>query len=699
MTGPTEPAAATLPETLPLRSELVLHRRGETDQSVLEDQDRGKFFRLGHSEASFIESLIETSATASALDAAAKLDSTFNDDTAMRLCKWLVANELTQVDPTDTNADQSSQPKENPLATFFFWKVPICNPNQWLGSLVRYFGWIFSAKAMLIGLSFLLIGILQTTGKWTDFINSYENLFTSWRWMTFAIAWVVLKIIHETAHGATCRRYGGEVNQAGLAMILLMPIAFVNVTSSWRFDSRWKRLHVTLAGVAAELFVAGIALIAWNTLDSLPLQQAAADVFLLASVSSLLFNLNPLLKFDGYFALADATGVDNLYSYGQRYARYFGGRYILGLETEMPKLPTEHSGWIKVYGILASLYRVVSVSGLLIAAAALFQGAGIVIALAGIGSFIVKPLALLMRHLWQLRLDGEVSLARLVIRVVTLAMIAIGPLCLLPVNWTWTAPAVVQYDPPTVIRAQAAGFVETIHVRDGDTILAGQPVVTLRNDDLEFQFAGLQKELAQTEQEILAAQWHANSSELNDANVRKLGLKKRIEELRKQVNSLTLRSPSTGTVIARAMHLLLDTYVDAGEELAVVGREDSKRLMVSFTPSDAKHASETLNRLLRIVTNGRFAIEAQLTRIESRADAHPPDDSLLAINGGPLATAQTPDGKLELTEPRVTAYVALTPQQSQDLHAGQRAYVNIAAPSQTIGDLLYVRLSNLNWIP
>ena len=432
-----EPTAAPagsspeLPDAFPLRVELQLHDHGP-QRAVLEDVGRGKYYRLGPSEARFVAALMETASISAAYQQSAQHspDDRLTVENVERLCKWLAANGLTkavaEAKPAPTPA------RQNPLMAAFFWKIPLVNPDRWLAIVVHYLGWMFHPATIPLSLGCCLAGVLQMTGQWTDFLASYHNLFSSWRWLWLAVVWCVLKVLHEIAHGATCRRYGGQVNEAGLAMILLMPIAYVNVTSSWRFPSRWQRLHVTLTGIAAELAVAGVALFAWNLLDSLPLQQAAADVVLLASVSSLLFNLNPLLKFDGYFAIADATGVDNLYSYGQSYARYFGGRYLLGLEMSPPKLPTSRPAWIRLYGLSAAVYRVFTVTGLIVAAAALFEGAGIVFAIAGVCSFALLPLIALLRYLYKLYAAGELQAIRLVLRVSCLLLLLILPLWAIP---------------------------------------------------------------------------------------------------------------------------------------------------------------------------------------------------------------------------------------------------------------------------
>lgn len=684
---------ASLPGYFPLRDDLqFIPRNDGSGQVVLEDKSTGKFFRIGKSEHLFIEALLKTESASAAfehcLQQCGEAQPALGE--CVLLCKWLAANGLTRTSSATNTGVQ--RPKRTfilkTLTATFFWKVPLVNPDRFLHGLTISLGWLFSATAMCLGILVLFGALVATAGRWDEFVAGYENLFPAWRWLTLAVAWCILKLIHEIAHGATCRRYGGEVKEAGVAMILLVPIAYVDVTSSWRFDSRWQRLHVTLAGVGAELFIAGVALIVWNLTGTPTIQQVAADVVVLASVSSLMFNLNPLLKFDGYFALADLTGIDNLYQYGQKYARYFGGRYILGLDATPVKLPGKHTGWIKFYGCSAAMYRVVTICGLLIAAAALFHGAGIIIAMAGFGSFVVAPLWGLSKWLIGLYRDGSLRPIRLVIRTTVLLLLATGLLFVIPADWSCTAPAIVQYDPPTVIRTRSDGFIESVHVTDGDMVLKGQPLVTLRNDDLQIMLLRRQKELAQVEQQVLSAQWRGESSELSDAIARRDGLKSQVEELQIDVNQLIVRATTEGTVVSRRLAILEGTYLSAGEELAVIGREHSKRLKLSIHQGEARQAATWQTRPLRIVVDGHLAWTTKLTRLETRADTTPPDPSLLAINGGSLTAVQHAGDEFRLCEPRVNAYVKLSASQSQKLMAGRRAFVAIQSERRTLGDSL-----------
>ncbi|MCA9140214.1 MAG: HlyD family efflux transporter periplasmic adaptor subunit [Planctomycetales bacterium] len=255
----------------------------------------------------------------------------------------------------------------------------------------------------------------------------------------------------------------------------------------------------------------------------------------------------------------------------------------------------------------------------------------------------------------------------------------------------WTSPAIVQYSPPAVLRARSSGMVAMVHVSDGQIVSVGSPIITIRNDDLTIQLGRKKKELAQVEQEILAAQWSGNAVDMADAEARKAGLQQQIGELQIEVDQLVLRAPVDGTVISRSLALMHGTFVKPGDEVAVVGREDSKRLKVSISQSEARDAQRWQDQPVRVIVNGQSTWTQQLTRIETRASTTPPDDSLIAVNAGSLPAIQQ-EGGYVLSEPRVNAFIELTPAQSKRLRCGQRASVHLASDKPTIGQYLLSRV-------
>ncbi|WP_417746575.1 biotin/lipoyl-binding protein [Rosistilla oblonga] len=703
------PAKTPLPESLRLRDDLVLHPRSDdAGGCVLEDPHNHRFYRLGPDEQAFLAALTggatpEAAWNARKHDTADRPASDWSRESAAAFCQWLIKNELTGLAAATGGAAAVPTPLPGRclalLGRCYFWKASLLDPDRILTAWVPRCRWLFSWQTQLCGLAVLVFGLLLMTGQWSDFFASYENLLTPWRGLWLAVAWVGLKIVHESAHAGTCKSYGGTVRDAGLAIILLMPIAYVDVSSAWRFRSRWQRLHVTLAGVAVELAVAGLALLAWNLADSLPLQQAAADLFLLASISSILFNLNPLLKFDGYFALADITGIDNLYGYGQSYARFWGSRYVLGLDPRQPAMPAGDPAWVKVYGLAAAVYRVFTVSGMTLAAAAIFHGAGILIAAAGAISFALLPLWRLSQHLRQLHSEGKLFAARLAIRLGGLVSIALLLLFVVPADLRQTTPAVVQYDPPAIVRAPLDAFVDSVHVRDGDRVVAGQPIATLRNDELQQRLGMLNKELLQLEQELRGARWNGDLSQSADAQSRLIGLRQQRQQKQTEVDSLIVRAPSDGRIVARQLELLQGCYVRQGDELGAVGFEQRKRLKVSLSQREANFSDDGSQMPVTVIVHRQPAWQAHLAHAESRASQVVPDDALIAPYGGSLAVIKSEEDRFELCEPRINAYVSLTETQSLRLRCGQRAFVRLQCQRRSLGRWIWESLTQGHWTP
>ena len=254
----TDESGTQIPREIFLRSSIALHEH-EGNSSfpsvVLEDTASGKYFRLGESEALFIKLLWNTPVVSDAYRLQLEQQKPLTEQQIAKLCQWLQRSGL--VEESDVAAPR---PPSSILSKLFFFRIPLLNPDRTLTRLESSLRWLFSWQVSVAAMVVALIGACIAVAQWTELRESYANLFTPWRGTWLFLVWIGLKVVHETAHGGTCKRYGGSIPEAGLAMILLVPIAYVDVTSCWRFPSKWQRLHVTLAGVIAELCIAGLAM-------------------------------------------------------------------------------------------------------------------------------------------------------------------------------------------------------------------------------------------------------------------------------------------------------------------------------------------------------------------------------------------------------------------------------------------------------
>lgn len=699
-----------IPQWMQISSSVRLHgSETDTQRSTMECVASNQFHRLGSTEARFVSEVIDHSnvqraykATFATLTSAdGEHDEAFAHKRLAAMCHWLLTGGLAKPLAeaprngqlvTDVPTPTARPNEKYSAASIYFAKFPLCNPDRMLDRVLGSTGWLFSAPAECVKAFLLVVGFVTLLSNWTAFQSDLVRLVTPTRCLHFVIAWLVLKLLHEFSHAIVCKRYGGRVREGGAALILLMPIAYVDVSSGWKFDSKWKRLHVTIAGVLSEFSAAALALLVWQAVDSVSLRSFLVDFVMLASIGSLLFNLNPLLKFDGYFALSDLSGVDNLYALGQSYSQYWGKRYLLGMNATAPTLPLGQAWWIRPYALAASAFRFSTMIGLVVAASYLFHGIGIVVSALGILLFAIQPLIRLLAYLKQAWLTDGLSLPKLAIRFAIVLSIASSALLIAPERLTTSTPGVVQYDPPTVLRAPTEGFISEIPVQNGQHVSAGDIVLVMQNDDLVSESCQLQVELACADQAIRLAKWQHDASALGDAQSQRESVSQQLAEVRQQVEALTIRAPISGKVVGRRLCDALGTYQTTGDELCAIGNDQQKRILLSLTPAQASRYQGWQDRPVKIAVCGLATWRAHVTHIETRASTHVADSSLTAPHGGSLPVIMQDAAAPQLASPRVTAYINLPPQRSETLHCGQRCYVTIPGTARSLAQSWYETL-------
>ncbi len=388
-------AVAELGRTrITLRRDLVFRSQTFAGQRcyIIEDPLNSKFYRAGLTEYAFISLLDgKTSITeALRLMASSAPGFAFSEQDAAVICSWLIEAELA------STAESSSPNRLRQAATAAqrsrFWqrcnpitvRVPLMRPDRLFDALAPRLGWLYTWPVFAAWSLLLLLAGSQVAANWDSFIASAAGVLVLDNWLWLGLCWVLLKFVHELSHGVVCKRYGGEVREAGLLLILLAPIAYVDVTSSWRFRSKWQRMHTAAAGVYLELLLAAVAVLLWSTTGPGLVNHVCFNVAIMASATSLIFNVNPLMRFDGYYLLSDWLEIPNLYSVGQSYLRYLGRKYLLGATASAPSWSAGRGVFIPLYALATLVWRIVVCASLIVAATTWYHGAGMVLAVAAI---------------------------------------------------------------------------------------------------------------------------------------------------------------------------------------------------------------------------------------------------------------------------------------------------------------------------
>ena len=690
-----------------IRQHLEFSLRGASDATsyyLIEDTLNSRFFRLGLSEYLFMSlldghrSIHEAYGQLSTL----KPNHSLTEIEAISLCHWLVDMDLAQTgqsanaDQLATRSNKTQQGKRwanvNPLC----FRFPVSIPYQLFPTLSRMMSWLISWPALL-GLALLtLVASYQVTMEWPRFANSTHAIFTSTNWIWLACCGLLLKLVHELAHGVTCHHFGGRVKRAGIMFLLFAPVPYVDVTSSWRFPSAGKRIAVAAAGMVAEWWIAAIAAIVWSLLEPGWLAQLCHNIVCMASFTSLVFNANPLMKFDGYYILSDVCGLTNLYSQGQRLVNATLKYWLLGVRSSIPQYSTQTLLFVTSYGWLSWMWRMSVATSLTLAATTFFGEASMLMATLAVGTWVIAPATIWLRTVFKDRSIQRRTRWHATLKVGIVVVFILGTLLFVPWPGARRSPAIVEYSPLTLVRASSDGFVQAICVERDQQVQQGDLLFVLENRELMAELKSLELDILQAE---IQERRHEQKGELaakQAAAQTRAALQVQRTEKARQVAELHIRAPESGRFLHRSLPDLLGKYVKQGGQLACIGEETHKELRVSIAQDDYHAFSSRIGLPVTLDVPGQWLQQCTLEKISPRAASTSVPPALMTLNGGLIPVKPIKDGegnfKQEPLEPRLEAIARLDSIQSNQLSCGQRVSIVHRPLSDSMGSHLYSQL-------
>lgn len=689
--------------TLALRDDLKFQSQPFDGENfiLIEDPLKAAFYRVGSAEYAFLSLLDGRTTVAEVLGHLANSPSgeVLTAHEAAGLCKWLIEAELASTAESSDPHRRSTAAKKaqrgrfwqnwNPIAM----RWPLVNPDPLFTAITPCLHWLFTRWAFAPWAVIVLLALYHAAADWPRLVASSSAvvmLGNAW-WLT--ACWVVLKCLHEMAHGIVCKKYGCQVRGAGIILVLFAPIAYVDVTSSWRCRYKWERMHIAVAGIYLELLVAAAALLTWSHTGPGIVNHVCLNVAIMASVTTLIFNANPLMRFDGYYVLADWLEIPNLNTRGQQWLTQSARKYLLGMNTSTSTLTRGRGLVIRVYALAAFVWRIVVCAGLVIVAATMFYGAGIALAAFALILWIAMPFGRFVAAMAQANPWERPSWMRLT----ALCGIFTGcsALCLV-VPWPGAciAPAVVDHAEPTIVRAGCSGFVREIRVTAGELVEQSQILAVLENKQLQFDLDDLRLNLEKSRLLCRLHETRQKQGDLQAERERIAELAKRISEKEGQLARVTVRADKRGHVIGRNLESLVGRYLHEGDQILILGDENSKQLQLSIAQDDLAMFALRIGQEVEVRVPGQRSMSAPLTTLEPQAALQPNYPSLCAPNGGPIPVRKTgsdADSRVGETEsyeflaPRFTGTVELSELQSRNLSSGQLATVWFRPHHETVG--------------
>lgn len=670
----------------------------------IENTANSKFFRVGYAQYVFISLLDGSTSFAAALALTARQlgPDSLTEQEATQLTQWLIRNELaTFADETRRLASpkaisRSSEQLVQKLNPFWL-KLPWGSPDKLFTESLPYVRWCFHPTVLLAILFVYLAAGLSLAHEWDRFTADSQAVFASSNWIWMLVTWVMLKIIHEFAHGVTCKYFGGSVKDTGLVFILLAPMAYVDVTSSWRFSSKWRRIGVAAAGMVIELLIASMAAIAWSRTDSPLVAHLLHNVVLMAGISTLLFNANPLMRFDGYFILSDFLEIPNLYEEGSKRVHQLTAWLFFGQSPQSLEVGFRRGQacFLWSYGLAASCWKLVVCATLLIGASTMFRGAGIVLGIAGALLWFGVPLRNGLRAIGSQYYESRPAFLRagLMASIIGLALWSVW--AVVPNPAALQVPCIVDYEQAAFVRASADGFLDEVLVTDGQRVEAGTPLLRLSNDALRVEVNRLVSDLKQSQQRARIARDRHEPTLVQIESERQRSIHQELRDRRAQVDAFMVVATRPGRVVTCDLSNRIGSYIRKGDELLVLGNDSQKELLISVSQDDIKSALPQIGDPVQVRIGSRAKIIGKLSRIEPRATRILPHQAFAATAGGPIAVKQTVDYRqdhrqsdepgIEFADPRFTGLVAIAGDDAHLLFSGERGYAQIGRRSETLG--------------
>ncbi len=437
------------------------------------------------------------------------------------------------------------------------------DPDALLTFLNRFVGWFFSIPAAVCVLLLALSAIALITTHWELFqtkLPHFQEFFASDNWLLLAITLGFTKVLHELGHGLSCKRFGGQCHEMGIMFLVLTPCLYCNVSDSWTLPNKWKRASIAAAGMYVEFFLASVATFVWWFSQPGIVNSLALNIVFVCSVSTLLFNANPLLRYDGYYILSDLIEIPNLRQKATTVMQRLFGRWILGLESPAdPFLPTRHHWFFAIYSVAAAaykwfitfaifwfLYSVLEPYG--------FKIIGQMIALVAIYGLVGMPI---MKAIQFIKIPGRVSSVKsfnVAIAAVIVLAVLIGIL-FIPVPHYIHCSLHIQPKNVKKVYVDTAGTVSNIHYQPNDNVRQGDVIIEVENDQIDYQIAELQSQVDRARVEykhlMLVSQYDPKrAKEINQALSTLKNLQNQLQQKIKERKRLQIRAHASGIVMA-----------------------------------------------------------------------------------------------------------------------------------------------------
>ena len=568
-------------------------------------------------------------------------------DEVIQLLGQLHSADLLQTDVSpdaleafERGARQAAQKRRRSWANPMAVRIPLWDPGRVLDRYAQLWPMLWSRGGLAVWVVVVLPALLllpahwpALTGNLSDRVLQVDNLLLLW------LVFPLIKFLHEMGHATATRAGGGEVHDMGLMLLVLMPVPYVDASTATVFRSKWRRATVGAAGMVVELFLAALAFYVWLAVEPGLVRALAFNIMLVAGVSTIIFNGNPLLRYDAYYILADLIEMPNLSQQASRHWGYLAQRYVLRADGATPVARSlSEAAWLTLYGAASTFYRILVTIAIALFIGTRFFFIGIVLALWAIVMMAGVPLFKVL-----MAMNSRAGLRELRGRAWAIGAATVATLALLlgvvPLPLRSQAEGVVWLPEQATLRAGGSGFVVSHLARPGSQVDSGQPLIASRDPSIEAQVAMLAARVAELEAQY-SLEFVNDRSRADMVRKQLAAESQALARARERAAALVVASQGAGRFVVERPEDQAGRFHRQGEVLGFV-LDSQVRPLVKVVVAQADIDSVGLpggGVQMRLAHEPAVVIEGRIVRQQPAGKNELPSRVLTVDGGGRIAT-------------------------------------------------------------
>jgi len=586
--------------------------------------------------------------------------------------------------------------KKGRFLKLLFLKVPLAQPDRWLGATKHIAAPLFTLTAFWIWFACMSASGLVLLVHWREFINPLGTMLTLSNVPMLWLLLVGLKTFHELGHAYACKRFGGTVPEMGAMIMMGTPCAYVDASSSWSFPSRWHRMTVALAGMYFESMLAMVAVVVWLSTDTGQLHSAAQYAIVLSTVVTIGFNANPLMRYDGYFILCDLVNIPNLHRDAKAAGSGFIKWLLYGLQPKVIASNRTIHVAMTVFGIACMLYQVTVSIGIATLLTLAVPIVGPIIAFFVSGLPVVR---MIQRWIVYIARSKELESVRMraisVASALTIAILA--GIFAIPTPGHIQSLGVVHRQEEQSVRATVSGFLVSMRTDARDAVDAHQVLYKLENSELAVQRSELQSQVQQLNIQ-LQSQLKTAAKQSEHTHLQLENALKQLEHVESQVGHLELSAPVAGEFLPSPDRPKKGKFVRQGEALGSICRGPwIVRTMLTADQWSSIDSMRDKPVVITLVGNTQQSLTGRIVSGAIAGTKKIDEAALTHTGGGDIAVSPDMVANENFFDAIIEIDADSVNQLNRPIQLGMSSMVQLQSESETIGKILWrrgVRLVN-----